>query len=267
MSSPIIGSDIPSAVLQNNCPAKEISVDSQMEDKQFNPLVTSNSPLSGLVVPGSSQYLIKEGISALHRGEDLQVDQLNTSSSSSPQGQCTDKEGISTNYRAEDKLANQSSTPLDQWVLLGIALSASEKDSLKEFASLTSSTLAQEWDKTVTHVIVGRNAGFRCPRSYEVQMAILSGKWVVTDRWVVDFLVKRISGPNPCLAKLIPSPEISYEVKFRDGPRTSIDGPAKGRAGAAEGARKLLSGLHFCFSAYMYPEDRKDIQNLIAAGG
>ncbi|KAF6999754.1 hypothetical protein CFC21_015735 [Triticum aestivum] len=267
MSSPIIGSDIPSAVLQNNCPAKEISVDSQMEDKQFNPLVTSNSPLSGLVVPGSSQYLIKEGISALHRGEDLQVDQLNTSSSSSPQGQCKDKEGISTNYRAEDKLANQSSTPLDQWVLLGIALSASEKDSLKEFASLTSSTLAQEWDKTVTHVIVGRNAGFRCPRSYEVQMAILSGKWVVTDRWVVDFLVERISGPNPCLAKLIPSPEISYEVKFRDGPRTSIDGPAKGRAGAAEGARKLLSGLHFCFSAYMYPEDRKDIQNLIAAGG
>ncbi|KAM3371433.1 hypothetical protein ACQJBY_018694 [Aegilops geniculata] len=267
MSSPIIGSDIPSAVLQNNCPAKEISIDSQMEDKQFNPLVTSNSPLPGLVVPGSSQYLIKEGISALHRGEDLQVDQLNTSSSSSPQGQCTDKEGISTNYRAEEKLVNQSSSPLDQWVLLGIALSASEKDSLKEFASLTSSTLAQEWDKTVTHAIVGRNAGSRCARSYEVQMAILSGKWVVTTRWVVDFLVERISGPNPCLAKLIPSPEISYEVKFRDGPRTSIDGPAKGRAGAAEGARKLLSGLHFCFSAYMYPEDRKDIQNLIAAGG
>ena len=47
--------------------------------------------------------------------------------------------------------------------------------------------------------------------------------------------MERISGPNRCLAKLIPSPEISYEVKFRDGPRTSIDGPAKGRAGAAEG--------------------------------
>ncbi|KAF7007203.1 hypothetical protein CFC21_022163 [Triticum aestivum] len=267
MSSPIIGSDIPSTVLQNhssNCPAKEISVDCQMEDKQFNPLVTSNSPLPGQV-PG--QYLIKEGISALHRGEDLQVDQLNTSSSSSPQGQCTDKEGISTNYRAEEKLVNQSSTPLHQWVLLGIALSASEKDSLKEFASLTSSTLAEEWDKTVTHVIVGRNAGYACGTSYEVLMAILSGKWVVAAGWVVDFLVERISGPNRCLAKLIPSPEISYEVKFYDGPRTSIDGPAKGRAGAAEGARKLLSGLHFCFSAYMHPEDRKDIQNLIAAGG
>ena len=54
------------------------------------------------------------------------------------------------------------------------------QDSLKEFASLTSSTLAEEWDKNVTHVIVGRNAGDACGRSYEVLMAILSGKWVVT---------------------------------------------------------------------------------------
>ncbi|KAI5008438.1 hypothetical protein ZWY2020_009486 [Hordeum vulgare] len=230
MSSPIIESGIPSPVLQNNRPAKEISADCQMEDKQFNPLITSNSPLPGQV-----------------------------------HSQCSDKEGISTNYQRE-KLVNQSSIPVDQWVLLGVALSASEKDALKEFASLTSSILAEEWDKTVTHVIVGRDAGSACGRSHEVLLAILSGKWVLAAGWVVDCLVKRIPGPKPCLAKLIPSPEISYEVKFFDGLGTSIDGPTKGRARAAEGARKLFSGLRFCLSAFMHPEDRKNIQNLIAAG-
>ncbi|KAE8817487.1 Protein BREAST CANCER SUSCEPTIBILITY 1-like protein [Hordeum vulgare] len=265
MSSPIVESDIPSPVLQNhssNRPAKEISADCQMEDKQFNPLITSNSPLPGQV----HRQLAKEGISALHRGQNLQIDQPNTSSSSLPQGQCSDKEGISTNYQREEKLVNQSSIPVDQWVLLGVALSASEKDALKEFASLTSSILAEEWDKTVTHVIVGRDAGSACGRSHEVLLAILSGKWVLAAGWVVDCLVKRIPGPKPCLAKLIPSPEISYEVKFFDGLRTSIDGPTKGRARAAEGARKLFSGLRFCLSAFMHPEDRKNIQNLIAAG-
>ncbi|KAI5008450.1 hypothetical protein ZWY2020_009498 [Hordeum vulgare] len=169
-----------------------------------------------------ARQLAKEGISALHRGQNLQIDQPNTSSSSLPQGQCSDKEGISTNYQREEKLVNQSSIPVDQWVLLGVALSASEKDALKEFASLTSSILAEEWDKTVTHVIVGRDAGSACGRS--------------------------------------------HEVKFFDGLGTSIDGPTKGRARAAEGARKLFSGLRFCLSAFMHPEDRKNIQNLIAAG-
>ncbi|KAM3411214.1 hypothetical protein ACQJBY_003076 [Aegilops geniculata] len=261
MGSPIIETGITSAVLQNHssqCPAKEISGDCQMENEHINPLATSNSSLHGQV-PG--QYLVKGGTSVLHRREDLQVDQLNTSSSSLPQG-----ERISANHRREEKLVNQSSTPVDQWVLLGISLSASEKDSLKEFASLTSSTLAEEWDKNVTHVIVGRNAGDACGRSYEVLMAILSGKWVVTAGWIVDCLVEPIPDLKTCLEKPIPGPEISYEMNFCDGSCTSGYGPTKGRARAAERAPKLFSGLHFCLSAYIDPEDRETIQRLVAAG-
>uniref|UniRef100_A0A452ZDI7 PHD-type domain-containing protein n=1 Tax=Aegilops tauschii subsp. strangulata TaxID=200361 RepID=A0A452ZDI7_AEGTS len=182
MSSPIIESDITSAVLQSHssqCPAKEISVDCQMEDEHINPLPGDemSSPIIETDITSAvlqNQYLVKGGTSVLDRREDLQVDQLNTSSSSLPQGvfhhysQCLDRGRISANHRREEKLVNQSSTPVDQWVLLGISLSASEKDSLKEFASLTSSTLAEEWNKNVTHVIVGRNAGDACGRSYEV---------------------------------------------------------------------------------------------------
>uniref|UniRef100_A0A452ZDF6 PHD-type domain-containing protein n=3 Tax=Aegilops tauschii subsp. strangulata TaxID=200361 RepID=A0A452ZDF6_AEGTS len=99
MSSPIIETDITSAVLQNHssqCPAKEISGDCQVENEHINPLATSNSSLPGQV-PG--QYLVKGGTSVLDRREDLQVDQLNTSSSSLPQGQCLDRGRISANHR------------------------------------------------------------------------------------------------------------------------------------------------------------------------
>jgi BRCA1-associated RING domain protein 1 len=37
----------------------------------------------------------------------------------------------------------------------------------------------KEWDKNVTHVIVGRGAGSSWNRSFEVLTAILLGKWVV----------------------------------------------------------------------------------------
>ncbi|XP_044977060.1 uncharacterized protein LOC123444413 isoform X2 [Hordeum vulgare subsp. vulgare] len=278
MSSPLLESDTTSAVLQNQCPTKEILVECQVEDEHINPLpsgeVSSLTMESDTLSPVlRNQYLVKGGTSVLHRREDLQVDQLNTSSSSLPQGvfhgyrQCSDKERISANYRREEKLVNQSSTPVDQWVLLGVSLSVSEKDSLKEFASLTSSILAEAWDRNVTHVIVGRNAGDACGKSYEVLMAILSGKWIVTVRWIMDCLVEPIPDVKTCLEKLVPGPEISYEVNFCDGSRTSGYGPTKGRARAAERAPKLFSGLHFCLSAYMDPEDRETIRRLVAAGG
>jgi hypothetical protein len=41
--------------------------------------------------------------------------------------QCLDKEGICTDYQREEKQPDQTRTPLNQWVLLGLALSASEK--------------------------------------------------------------------------------------------------------------------------------------------
>uniref|UniRef100_A0ACD5TGE6 Uncharacterized protein n=1 Tax=Avena sativa TaxID=4498 RepID=A0ACD5TGE6_AVESA len=173
------------------------------------------------------------------------------------QNQWSDK-GLSADYQGEEKRMNESRTLVNQWVLLGSVLSTSEKDSLEEFASLTSSTLAEEWDKNVTHVIVGRSAGISCGKSYEVLMAILSGIWVVTAGWIADCLAEPIPGPKTFLAKTITVPEISYEVE-------SIDGPKKGRARAAKGAAKLFSGLHFCLSAYMYPEVRENIKELITA--
>nr|XP_051205106.1 BRCA1-associated RING domain protein 1-like isoform X2 [Lolium perenne] len=220
---------------------------------------------SGIILPIlQNQCLDKQGMHVVHSREDQQVDQPNTLTSL-PQGQCSDKGGLSSNYHREEKQTNQSSPPVNQWVLLGSVLSAFEKDSLKEFASLTSSNLAEKWDKNVTHVIVGRSASNSCGSSYEVLMAILSGKWVVRAEWIVDFLAEPIPGPKTCLAEPITVPEISYEVQFYYASHKSIDGPKKGRAGTFKRAPKLFSGLHFCLSAYMNTEDSENIKNLIAA--
>ncbi|KAM0835001.1 hypothetical protein ACQ4PT_063218 [Festuca glaucescens] len=228
-------------------------------DKKSSQIVESDiiSPIL------QNQCLDKQGTNVVHSREDQQVGQPNTTLSL-PQGQCSDK-GLSADYRREEKQTNQSSPPVNQWVLLGSVLSAFEKDSLKEFASLTSSNLAEKWDKNVTHVIVGRSASNSCGSSYEVLMAILSGKWVVRAEWIVDFLAAPIPGPKICLAELITVPEISYEVEFYYASHTSIDGPKKGRAGTFKRTPKLFSGLHFCLSAYMNPEIRENIKNLIAA--
>ncbi|XP_051228375.1 BRCA1-associated RING domain protein 1 isoform X2 [Lolium perenne] len=171
----------------------------------------------------------------------------------------------SAGYRREEKQMNQSRTIVNEKVLLGSALSASQKDSLKKFASLTNSTLVEEWDKNVTHVIVDRSAGITCGRSYEVLMAILSGKWVVRAEWIVDCLAQLIPGPEICLAEPVTVPETSYEVEFFNASHISIEGPKKGRVGAAEGAPKLFSGLHFFLSAYMDLELRENLENLISA--
>jgi hypothetical protein len=52
---------------------------------------------------------------------------------------------------------------------------------------------------------------------------------------ILDCLAELIPGPKICLAEPITVPEISYEVNFYYALHTPIDGPKKGRAGAAKG--------------------------------
>uniref|UniRef100_A0A0D9WHX9 BRCT domain-containing protein n=1 Tax=Leersia perrieri TaxID=77586 RepID=A0A0D9WHX9_9ORYZ len=190
-----------------------------------------------------------KGVSAVQNSE---MDKLNTSCSSFPQGQ--DKDVISTNDRRKEKqkdhLCAERNCSSDQWVLLGSALSASEK----EFASWTGATVVIEWTENVTHVIVGRSVGSAWSRSYEVLMALLFGKWIVTR--IMDFLVKFTA-----------SPETTFELRFSHNSHTSIDGNNKRRNQASEGAQKLFSGLNFCLSAYMNPDNRQHIESLIGAAG
>ncbi|XP_066362539.1 BRCA1-associated RING domain protein 1-like isoform X2 [Miscanthus floridulus] len=234
-----------------------------------------------------SQHSQKEGIST-NNSRDGQIDQLDTSSSSSlPLGQhsydkatsknrerdnqrthecntsnlsspqsCHPAEGISIAFQGEETTADQpdaSSCPSDQLVLFGLTLSVSEKDFLQKFACLTNAKLIEEWSKDVTHVIVAKGAGSSWSRSFEVLMAILLGRWVVHFEWVAGCL-----GTHP-------GPEASYEVAFSMDSVRTIDGPKKGRMRAAEGAPNLFSGLCFCLSDYMNPDNRDRMRDLIAS--
>ncbi|OQU78210.1 hypothetical protein SORBI_3009G177600 [Sorghum bicolor] len=235
---------------------EEISPNSPRGGKQMDQHNSMSSCLPG------SQHSQKEGIST-NNSRYGQIDQLDTSSSSSlPLGQhsydkatsnncerdnqrthecntsnlsspqsCHPAEGISIAFQGEETTADQpdtSSCPSDQLVLFGLSLGVSEKDFLQKFACLTNAKLTEEWSKDVTHVIVAK-------------------------------------GVAGCFGTALPVPEAAYEVAFSMDSVRTINGPKKGRMRAAEGAPNLFSGLCFCLSDYMNPDNRDRMRDLIAA--
>ncbi|XP_039837801.1 protein BREAST CANCER SUSCEPTIBILITY 1 homolog isoform X4 [Panicum virgatum] len=243
---------------QSQCSLREgISTNSSRDGKLIDQLDTSS--FSSLPLGKHSD---DEEICMNCERDDQRAHKYNTSNLPSLPKSChPDEEGISSVYKGEEIKAYQpgtSSFPSDQLVLLGLSLSAPEKDSLQEFACWTKARLTKEWGENVTHVIVGKGAGTSWSRSFEALMAILLGKWVVHFEWIAD-----------CSSEMTRRPESSYEVALSMDSLRTIDGPKKGRIQATKGAPKLklFAGLCFCLSAYMDPDGRHRVRNLIAAAG
>ncbi|CAL4894124.1 unnamed protein product [Urochloa decumbens] len=245
----------PSYLPKRQCSQKEgISTNSSRDCQQIDHLDTSGSSSLKL-----GQHSGDEGISKNHERNDQRTHECNASNLPSLPKSCHLDKGICNVYKGEEIKAYQpgtSSCPSDQLVLLGLSLSASEKDSLQGFACWTNATVRKEWANNVTHVIVGKGAGSSWNRSFEVLMAILLGKWIVRFEWIAD-----------CSLETRPHPEASYEVACNMDSLRPMDGPKKGRIRATKGAPNLFSGLRFCLSAYMDPDGRRRMRDLIAAAG
>nr|CAB3464894.1 unnamed protein product [Digitaria exilis] len=275
-----------SSLCQSQCSDKEENFDDHdREIQQTNQLSTSNA--SSLPQSQCSQKG-RKGTSTSGSRDDQQIDPLDNRSSSLPLDEhddeeiyknherddqwkhkrktsnlsslphsChPDEEGISNAHQRKERAYQPhiSTCPSDQLVLLGLSLNASEKDFLQEFAYWTNAILTKQWAKNVTHVIVGKGAGSSWSRSFEVLMGILLGKWVVHFEWIAD-----------CTLETNPLPEASYEVACSMDSLRTIDGPKKGRIRATKGVSNLFSGLRFCLSAYMNPDNRNRVRDLIAA--
>ncbi|CAN6341612.1 unnamed protein product [Urochloa humidicola] len=246
----------PSYLPESQCSEKEgISTNSSRDGQQKDQLGTSGS--SSLQM---GKHSGDEGISKNHERDDQRTHKRNTPNLPSLPKSChPDEERISNVNNGEEIKAYQpdtSSCPSDQLVLLGLSLSASEKDSFQDFACWIKAAVAKEWANNVTHVIVGKSTGSSWNRSFEVLMAILLGKWVVHFEWIAD-----------CSFETRPHPEASYEVACSMDSLGAINGPKKGRIRATKGAPNLFSGLRFCLSAYMGPDSRRITGDLIAAAG
>ncbi|TKW26658.1 hypothetical protein SEVIR_3G204500v4 [Setaria viridis] len=241
--------------LPQNSQKEGTSTNSSRDGQQIDQLDSSGSSSLQL-----GQHSDEEGISKNHERDDQRTHKRNTSNFPSLPKSCHPyEEGISNVYKREEikaYRADTSSCPSDQLVLLGLSLSASEKDSLQEFVRWSNGKLMKEWDKNVTHVIVGKGPGSSWNRSFEVLMAVLLGKWVIHFEWIMD-----------CSSEMRPRPEASYEVTSSMDSLKTMDGPKKGRIRAATGAPNLFSGLRFRLSAYMNPDGRHRVRDLIAAAG
>ncbi|XP_020101133.1 BRCA1-associated RING domain protein 1-like isoform X3 [Ananas comosus] len=170
--------------------------------------------------------------------------------SSSTQMNPSNEEGQRSGQVSELKLNRPN-----EWILLGSALTQSEKDLLSKFAILTGATMVKNWRQNVTHVITSTDGRVACRRSHKVLMAILHGKWVVRMTWV-----------EACMESGHPVSEEPFEVAF--DLHGSFDGPKKGRIRAMEKAPKLFAGLSFCLSDYIVPLYKVCLEDLgVAAGG
>ncbi|CAI0434563.1 unnamed protein product [Linum tenue] len=176
------------------------------------------------------------------------------------------------------KTASEQSNPWlgsKKWLFCGSALSAEEKCMLVEFGNKIDVPVTKFWRPDVTHVIASTNTEGACTRTLKVLLAILNGKWVLTIDWI-----------KACREAMQPVDEEPYEVRLDNN--GSCDGPKTGRLNALNNAidssfpfltsafsllvllfqgPKLFHQLNFYLSGDFVPAYRKDLQNLIVAGG
>ncbi|KAJ8467923.1 hypothetical protein OPV22_030475 [Ensete ventricosum] len=139
-------------------------------------------------------------------------------------------------------------------IFIGSALMDSEEELLVKFASLVGGTVTEMWRSDVTHVIASTNESSAYHKTHNVLMAILTGKWVLTTKWV------KVCMETGCFVS-----EEPYEVRFDVYDFT--DGSKRGRLGAMEKAQKLFAGLSFRLSEHFTPSSKQSLKELVITAG
>ncbi|CAD5164132.1 unnamed protein product [Musa acuminata subsp. malaccensis] len=172
----------------------------------------------------------------------------------SVQIECRKSSGNLTEHQSSEHHAAAVGVKNDR-IFIGSALMDSEKELLVKFASLVGGTVTEMWRPDVTHVIASTNESSAYGRTHNVLMAILTGKWVLTTKWV-----------KVCMEAGHFVWEEPYEVRFdmhgfTDGP------PMRGRLGAMEKAQKLFAGLSFRLSEHFTLSCRQSLKELVVTAG
>ncbi|ONK65178.1 uncharacterized protein A4U43_C07F34490 [Asparagus officinalis] len=155
-----------------------------------------------------------------------------------------------------DKIQNwiwPSGSPC-KWVLCCSALTATEKDIISEFTTLTGVAISKAWSPAVTHVIASTDENGACKRTLKFLMGILEGKWILGIEWI-----------KACLKAMKPVEEEKYEIAvdvhgIRGGPRL-------GRLRLIHKEPKLFDNFRFYLVGDFAASYKGYIQDLVAAAG
>ncbi|XP_037785057.1 BRCA1-associated RING domain protein 1-like [Penaeus monodon] len=143
-------------------------------------------------------------------------------------------------------------------ILLGSGLSSVQAKNFERFSKLLRARIVPDFSFDVTHVIaecVQDQAV--CQRTLKYMMAVASGKWILSHRWMEDCITQ----------ELVLNPE-KYEVSGSNH-NASSNAPMQARTNAAKMRPGLFNGCHmFLWGNFREPNpSKKEVEGLIKAGG
>ncbi|XP_046846861.1 ankyrin repeat domain-containing protein 31-like [Xenia sp. Carnegie-2017] len=151
---------------------------------------------------------------------------------------------------------NLPSCSRDSKVILGSGLKREQQAMLKYCVNQLGGILVENFDESVTHIVISADENGYCPRTMKYMYGLLTGKWIVNFEWVM------LSLPQQQWLD-----ETVYEVKGSSA--STIDAAKKARLNMLQQMPRLLDGCSFYLRGTFNPPTLKknDLIKLINLGG
>ncbi|XP_042873092.1 BRCA1-associated RING domain protein 1-like [Penaeus japonicus] len=143
-------------------------------------------------------------------------------------------------------------------VLLGYGLSSTLAKKVERLSKLLRARIVTDFSSDVTHVIAEcAQDKAVCQRTLKYMMAVASGKWILSHRWMED-----------CVSQELALNPEEYEVSGSTH-NANTKAPKQARTNAAKMRPGLFNGCHvFLWGNFREPNpSKKEMEGLIKAGG
>ncbi|XP_078572774.1 uncharacterized protein LOC144859761 isoform X2 [Branchiostoma floridae x Branchiostoma japonicum] len=168
------------------------------------------------------------------------------------------KEALNTKpLHTQPQVVMTTSSQVRQVVALATGLDAKQRSALEQCMQVLDGQVVTTFCDHVTHLVAACDDNRRCPRTIKYLRGVLTGKWIVSFKWV-----------SACLEEQQHVPEGPYEV-LGTAAKPDSTGARRGRLNKEQQLPGLFDGCHFFLHGKFQPPTppRKELIELIRAGG
>ncbi|KAI8489949.1 BRCA1-associated RING domain protein 1 [Branchiostoma belcheri] len=167
-------------------------------------------------------------------------------------------EALSTKpLHTQPQVVMTTSSQVGQVVALATGLDNKQREALEQCMLVLDGKVVKTFSDQVTHLVTACDEAGHCPRTIKYLRGVLTGKWIVSFKWV-----------SACLEQQQCVPEGPYEVLGTTA-KPGSTGASKGRINKEQQLPGLFDGCHFFLHGkFQSPTPpRKELLELIADGG
>eukprot|EP00058_Branchiostoma_floridae_P023328 XP_002608818.1 hypothetical protein BRAFLDRAFT_89685 [Branchiostoma floridae] len=168
------------------------------------------------------------------------------------------KEALNTKpLHTQPQVVMTTSSQVGQVVALATGLDTKQREALEQCMLVLDGKVVKTFSDQVTHLVAACDDTRRCPRTIKYLRGVLTGKWIVSFKWV-----------SACLEEQQHVPEGPYEV-LGTAAKPDSTGASRGRLNKEQQLPGLFDGCHFFLHGKFQPPTppRKELIELIRAGG